>query len=203
MAKDASTENKIIDAARRVFLAKGMSGARMQEIADEAGINKALLHYYFRSKDKLFERIFNEVINRIAEGLRDIFEKDMDLFERLDHIVEVYIDTIIANQYIPLFVINEINNNPGRFSDLLQEHVLQHFIELFDQIQSAANEGIIRSVHPIHLLMNVLGMIVFPFAINPLLSHMADKAHLPFVEGFLEERRDEVKKFIRAALKPN
>jgi len=89
--KDATTEEKIVEAARTIFIKKGLSGARMQEIADEAGINKAMLHYYFRSKDMLFEMIFRQSAQKLFAKLNIIFDSDMSLFEKIEKFVGDYI----------------------------------------------------------------------------------------------------------------
>ncbi|MGD2035123.1 MAG: helix-turn-helix domain-containing protein, partial [Bacteroidales bacterium] len=119
MVKDANTEKRIYEAARKVFLKKGLAGARMQEIADEAGINKALLHYYFRNKEKLFGGIFNEIVMELSVRLKGIFEMDMDVLGKFKAFVNIYVDVLLKNRYLPLFVLNEINDNPDRFSKIV------------------------------------------------------------------------------------
>ena len=115
-----STEGKILDAAKKVFTKKGMYGARMQEIADEAGINKALLHYYFRSKDKLFDAIFHEAFHDFVPRAFKSFKSEMPFEDKLSLFVSNYIDIIIENPYLPLFIINEINQKPERLGQLMQ-----------------------------------------------------------------------------------
>src|SRR5436309_11093265 len=100
--KDQSAEEKIIAAARKVFLSKGMDGARMQDIADEAGINKALLHYYFRSKDKLFEHIFMEVVAAFLPRIFAILESEATLFEKIEQFCSEYIGQEIKTPYVPI-----------------------------------------------------------------------------------------------------
>ena len=202
MVKDSNTENRIIEAARIVFLKKGMTGARMQEIADEAGINKALLHYYFRSKDKLFEHILNEVIRRIAGGLKQMFTKEMTVIERLDSLVDIYVSVLNENRYLPLFVLTEINQNPDRFVRILKEHVVGNMGDFIVQVQQEAEQGLIRPVHPFHLLLSVLGMIIFPIAVYPLMSKISDGAMDHLIKNLLEERREFVKDFVKIAITP-
>jgi TetR/AcrR family transcriptional regulator len=202
MVKDYSTELRILDAARQVFLEKGMAGSRMQEIADEAGINKALLHYYFRSKEKLFNRIFGEVVEKISQGLQLIFRKDMSVIDRLKAIVDVYIDVLFENRYLPLFVLNELNHNPEKFSDLFEQHIVVHMQKFIREIQHEVDTGKINPVHPIHLLLNVLGLIIFPFATIPVLSRIAVEDIRPLLNSLLQERKQVVKQFIEDALTP-
>lgn len=109
---DASTEQRILSAAKKVFISKGMAGARMQDIADAAGINKALLHYYFRSKEKLFEMIFKEVVKEFLPKINLIFESDKNLFEKIDMFCTEYIEQIRKTPYLPVFILNEINQQP-------------------------------------------------------------------------------------------
>lgn len=113
--RDQSTEEKILLAARKVFLNKGMDGARMQDIADEAGINKALLHYYFRSKDKLFEHIFLEVASSMLPRIFTIFQSDDPLFVKIEKFCETYISQEIKTPYVPIFILNEVNRQPQAF----------------------------------------------------------------------------------------
>src|ERR1700730_16933908 len=110
--KDENTEERILTAAKKVFLKEGMAGARMQDIADEAGINKAMLHYYFRSKDKLFEKIFSELSRSFFPKLIMIFESDEGLFTKIQMFVTEYIDQMKQTPYLPIFVLNEVNRQP-------------------------------------------------------------------------------------------
>ena len=98
MVKEESTEQKILDAARTIFMRKGLNGARMQEIADEAGINKALLHYYFRSKDKLFYAIFKEAFNILIPYVSAVFNSDESIEIKLTRLAEKYIDILEINR---------------------------------------------------------------------------------------------------------
>ena len=115
MKKDLTTEERILTAARQVFLSRGMDGARMQDIADEAGINKALLHYYFRSKDQLFERIFLEVANAFLPKVFAILDSDLTLFEKIERFCKEYISQVMTTPYVPIFILNEINRQPQEF----------------------------------------------------------------------------------------
>jgi TetR/AcrR family transcriptional regulator len=206
MVKDSNTEQRIFDAARRVFMQKGLAGARMQEIADEAGINKALLHYYFRNKEKLFEGIFNEVILRISSGLASTFEKEMDVMGRIRSLVDIYIDVLSENRYLPLFVLNEMNHTPEKFAQLFARHVVIHMKKFIIQIQDEALRGLIRPIHPVHLLLNTLGLIIFPFAAFPVMIKIMENVNFEGgfpelnIDDFLKERKQIVYEFIENAL---
>ena len=99
--KHQGTEEKILSAARKIFTTKGMAGARMQDIANEAGINKALLHYYYRDKEKLFETIFLEEAQKFFPKINAIFQSDDPLFLKIEKFVDEYIDEMLENPYLP------------------------------------------------------------------------------------------------------
>ena len=113
--KDGSAEEKILAAAQKVFMTKGMAGARMQDIANEAGINKALLHYYFTDKDKLFEVVFLAEAQKFFPKINAIFNSDIPLFGKIENFVTEYIDEMQENPFLPWFVMNEINRDPDHF----------------------------------------------------------------------------------------
>lgn len=202
MVKDISTEQRILEAARRVFMKKGMAGARMQEIADEAGINKALLHYYFRSKDKLFEHILMEVVGRIATSLKSMMELDIPIIQRLCFFVEIYVDVLMENRYLPLFVLTEINQNPERFASMIREHIVVNMQDFIVQLEDEIEQGKINPVHPLHLVSSVLGMIIFPFAAFPLIEEAMGDNFAPLARNFLNQRKEVVKEFVINALTP-
>ena len=202
MVKDGNTEERIVEAARRVFMRKGMAGARMQEIADEAGINKSLLHYYFRSKDKLYDHILTELMDRISSGIAEMFKQEMTVKERLMAFVDVYIDALLENRSLPLFILNEINHNPDRFASLIRDKIASRLGTYIQQMLQESQEGMIRPIHPLHLILNVLGMIIFPFAAYPLLEKVMGEELEGILDGFLEERKAVVKEFIDNAITP-
>jgi TetR/AcrR family transcriptional regulator len=202
MVKDRNTEKVIFDAARRVFLSKGMAAARMQEIADEAGINKALLHYYFRNKEKLFEGIFNEVFIQLGSGIKALLESEMSVMERLKMLVDLYVDTLLQNRYLPLFVLNEMNVRPEKFSELINKSIAIHLAGFLQQVVEEGEKGNIRKIDPRHLLLNVLGMIIFPFAAYPLLKSVFLHQVETDFDDFLVSRKTAIYEFIENALNP-
>src|ERR1039457_636211 len=123
--QEKSTEEIIFEAAQTVFVQKGFDGARMQEIAETAGINKALLHYYYRTKEKLFNAIFERVISHFIPKVLDFIESDKTVLEKIEFFVHTYIDVILSNPFIPHFVINEINRNPAHIAEMLGKHIIK------------------------------------------------------------------------------
>src|SRR5688500_2681386 len=163
MKKDETTEERILSAGKKVFLKKGMDGARMQVIADEAGINKALLHYYFRSKEKLFETIFMQVAAEFLPRIGRILEADVSIFEKIEMFCHEYIDQIIQTPYVPIFVLNEINRQPKAF---LQKVIMGRSLPIpafLKQVESEIKAGIIKPIQPTEILLNTVSLCLFPF----------------------------------------
>jgi len=199
--KDKGAEEKILAAARKVFTTKGMAGARMQDIADEAGINKALLHYYFRDKDKLFETIFMAEAQKFFPKINAIFQSDDPLFEKIEKFVNEYIDEMQENPYLPWFVLNEMNRDPDRFmAKLLGNENKPKPAKFLEQIENEIKKGTIRKTHPLHLLMNLLSMTIFPFVARPMITRNLHLSETQFRKT-MEERRKEIPKFIIDSIK--
>ena len=109
---EINTEELIFESAIKIFHSKGLAGARMQEIADEAGINKAMLHYYFRSKQSLFEAVFKKAFMQLAPQIHQVLNSDDTLFEKIQNFADKYISFVMENRFLPTFIIQELNNNP-------------------------------------------------------------------------------------------
>jgi TetR/AcrR family transcriptional regulator len=194
--KDEGAEERILAAARKIFTTKGMAGARMQDIADEAGINKAMLHYYFRDKDKLFEVIFLAEAQKFFPKINGIFNSDAPLFEKIKNFVNEYIDEMQENPYLPWFVMNEMNRDPDQFMyKIWGEKNLPKPEKFLQQIEKEVKKGTIKRIHPLHLLMNLLSMTIFPFIAKPMLMRNNHLDELQF-RAAMEERRKEIPKFI-------
>ncbi|MBS1654989.1 MAG: TetR/AcrR family transcriptional regulator [Bacteroidetes bacterium] len=199
--KDQTTEEKILEAAKKVFVQQGMAGARMQDIADEAGINKALLHYYFRSKEQLFEVIFKEAAARLFPTINQIFTSDASLFEKIENFCEEYISVIIENPYLPLFVLNEINRDPRFFfSKVWTGKTRPQPEKLIEQIEKEIKKGAIKRISPLQLLMNLISMAVFPFVGKPMFMANLGLDELQF-RAVMEQRKKEIPKFIIDSIK--
>lgn len=195
MTKDLNTEEKILAAAKEVFMEKGMDGARMQDIADRAGINKALLHYYFRNKDKLFEVIFQDAMGRFMPKLADVMISDLDFFVKIEKMVSVYIDMLLQNPYLPQFVLNEINRQQGAFLDGLwgeRRPPINVFIAL---LENEMKKGTIKKMKPKQLVLNIVSMCVFPFAAKPMVQWILSLDEEEFFK-MMQQRKKEVATFI-------
>lgn len=183
-----TTEEKIFNAARVVFQKKGFAGARMQEIADEAGINKAMLHYCFKNKQLLFEAVFMNAFGQLAPQIKEIFNSDACVFDKIKNFTSSYISFVILNPFLPAFVIQEMNNNP--------EFVMQFFNnekrpnpELFlAQIETEIGAGILKPINPKQLLLDIFSMTVFPFSAQIMVKGMIHISDSEFNQ-MMEERK--------------
>ncbi|GJM33388.1 MAG: hypothetical protein DHS20C18_23890 [Saprospiraceae bacterium] len=200
MIVEPSTEQIIKEAAKKIFVRKGFAGARMQEIAEEAGINKALLHYYYRSKEKLFEGIFSEIFDHMIGQLKQSVTTDKPLIQKIEDFVDRYISTIEQNPYIPLFIVNEIAQNPDRFVEKIKsKQVFPELAGFFQQMLGEMERGNIREIPPLHLFLNILGLCAFPFIAKPMVKAVSGMDEDTW-EMLMKDRKKEVKTFIRRAL---
>jgi TetR/AcrR family transcriptional regulator len=198
--KHQNTEGKILAAAKKVFLKEGMAGARMQDIADEAGINKAMLHYYFRSKEKLFEKIFTELSQQFFPKLVRIFESNEPLFRKIELLVVEYIDQMQRTPYLPIFVLNEVNRQPEAFIRKMMGDQKPPVKKFVDDVGAEVKKGIIKPVNPFQLLLNIISLCVFPFVARPMFQAVTNIDRTMF-DKILEQRKGEVSKFIIDAIK--
>jgi AcrR family transcriptional regulator len=199
--QDKKTEEKILEAATSVFVEKGKAAARMQEIADEAGINKALLHYYYRSKDKLFESVFTIVVKQLlAPRVIKIMQSEDDIFELIRKFSDFYISALIKNPFIPLFVIEEINKNPNRMSAAVLKSGIP-INEVIGKFEKAMDDGIIRRMDPRQIIVNLISMCIFPFAARNMVVPIIFQNKKSDYQKFLTDRRKMVAEFIIQSIK--
>ena len=199
MDKTQNTEDKIVEAAKTVFIRKGMDGARMQEIATEAGINKALLHYYFRTKAKLFEKIFSLVFKDIFAVLQMAVLKELSFEQFLERFISEYIALLKRKPYIPQFVIHEINRNPERIVNEMKNTAFDKQ-QLFDMIEQAAADKLIRPIPPVHLITNILSLCLFPFVAKPIITGFALDGDKEKYKAYINERPEQVIAFVKNAI---
>jgi AcrR family transcriptional regulator len=207
--RDGETEQRILQAARVVFVRRGSAGARMQEIAEEAGVNQALLHYYFRSKDRLAQAVFRDVAGKMVPSLIAVFGSDSSIEQKVEQFVHLYIDVVRRSPFIPGYIVAELHFNPERLTALASEiagarpaSVMQSFLpRLGAQLEEQARIGAMRSIAPEHFLVNLVALSVFPFVARPVLRIVFGQDDAAF-SRFLDERRAELPDFILNALRP-
>lgn len=175
-ADPTETEARILEAAHRVFLRRGTAGARTQEIAEEAGVNKALLHYYFRSKGKLSEAVFLRAAGTLLPPLMQVLASDLPLREKLQRAVEIELGVLAENPYLPGYLIAEFQYEPDRLRALLNEMLPVEQVRaavlaaLQHQLDDEAEAGRLRPTCAEDLLVALMSQMVFPFAAAPMLE---------------------------------
>lgn len=194
-----STEERILKAAKKVFHRKGFEGARMQEIADEAGINKALLHYYFRSKENLFEAVFRDAFLQLTGYAKTVFLSDNPIKEKIHKFLGYYIAILNENSYIPWFILNAIYTRPGTMKAIFDNAELNP-PELMAHLQHQIKTEYGSEINPFHMWLNVLSLSIFPVIAKPLIREIFQLPEDAYKQ-ILEQRKTEVPQFIANALK--
>lgn len=173
----------------------------MQDIADEAGINKAMLHYYFRSKEKLFEVIFREAFDTLIPRVEGIFQRELHFFDKIRALAGVYIQMGMENPYIPLFVLNQLHTDASRFKKSFGTIARRIPLPQFrDEIEKAVKQGLIRSVEPHQLVMHIMSMCLFPFIARPMFQLVMQMTDDQFIK-MAEARMESVPEFIIQAIR--
>lgn len=197
---EEKTEDKIIRAAEEIFLRDGYGASRMQDIADKAGINKAMLHYYFRSKDKLFEYIFEKKVAIMFPEMEILMSGDKDFQELVEIFIEKYIRLLMENSYLPLFVMSTINS-PNR-TDFLEKLPVSFLKNLITAYYRDFSEGKIAEVNPIQFVFSLLGMCAFPFMAKPMIQKMTMADEEQFKQ-LMELRIKELQVYVKRIIVVN
>jgi len=192
-----SAEEKIIEAARILFTQKGFSAIKTRDIAKKAGINIALLNYYFRSKEKLFEIVsrknFGEFIQIISKIVN---EEKTDIWQKIELLVKNYIEMLSLNPDMPLFVLTQTKLDPHRMK-MRQKIIESYFMK---QVQLAIKSGEINPINPNQLIMNIMSLTIFPFAGRHIIQNNNGISPREF-DKCMQERKKMIPIWIKAILK--
>lgn len=199
MGKD--TEKTILETAKQHFVQYGFAATRMQDIADEAGINKAMLHYYFRSKEKLYLEIINRTLDEVVPKFISAMQSEGDIWHRIEHLVGTYVKALIENPHVPFFVTSELSQKRTVLIEAVKKRIsylpiVQGFV---GQVMAEMEAGRIRKMPIEHLMFNVVGMTVFPFLAKPIFVTVFTMEEEHFV-ALMEQRKTYIMQFLRAAL---
>lgn len=191
-----NTEGKILESAKEIFQTKGFAGAKMQEIADNAGINKGLLHYYFKSKERLFEYVFNIAAKHMLGKLNDILKEDIELFPKIEKLIGNYISFLSKNTTIPNFIFQEINKNPDFFQERTKTlSSLDGVIFFKNQIKKSVDKGEITDIDANQLIINIISISIFPFVAKPMIKGVLEISEVEF-EAIIEDRKKTAVEFV-------
>ena len=198
--KDISTEERIKAAARKVFHQKGFAGTRTRDIAEEAGINHAMLNYYFRSKEKLFEMVMMETMAQFFKGVNLMLnDENTSLDEKLDLIVSNYVDLLLKEPELPTFILNEVRPNPQAFVEQNPiKEALTHSV-LTRQYAEAVARGEITEPNLMQAILNVIGLVIFPFIAKPILTSIINIPEEQY-KALMLQRKTLIPQWIKAML---
>ena len=190
--KSTNTEQAILEAAEKVFVQKGYAEARTTEIAEAAGVNHALLHYYFRTKEALFEQIFQKKATQMFEFFANAFDSVLPFFEKLKFGIENQFDNLMQDPGLPFFIIREIIQNEER-KQMIHQRVTPMAFEMMGKvsglIQEEVDKGTIRPVNSLDLLLNIVSLNVFSFIALQVLFGPKENIQPSIFKQFLEERK--------------
>lgn len=202
---DRTTEDRILDAAMQEFMHKGYAGARTTAIAEAAGVTHAMLHYYFRTKDKLFDKIIESKIGTLRDiMLASLGNPSIPLFDKLKTAIENHHDFIAANPDLPRFMINEVLSRPERIPlviEQLKRHTPLVIESLQRQIDEYAEKGLCRKVAAGMLMLDIVSLNIFPFTARPMVNALLGGI-MEDSEAFVEARKKENVETIMRKLLP-
>lgn len=198
--KDISTEERIKVAARKVFHQKGFAGTRTRDIAEEAGINHAMLNYYFRSKEKLFGIVMMETMAQFFKGVNLMLnDESTSLDEKIDLIVSNYVDLLLKEPELPTFILNEVRPNPQAFVEQNPiKEALTHSV-LTRQYAEAVARGEITEPNLMQAILNVIGLVIFPFIAKPILTSIINIPEEQY-KALMLQRKTLIPQWIKAML---
>src|SRR6185436_18377274 len=208
-APDGDTEQRILDAAHAVFVRRGTAGTRMQEVAAEAGVNQALLHYYFRNKEQLAQAAFERAAKGFMPAVVGVIASGGDLEDKVRRIVDLELEHLARAPYLPGYIIGEVTHHPERAAQLIaavtglapQELGPRVLGALRRQIEQRVEAGKMRPIAPESFIVNLMALCIFPFAVRPMIQAMLGLDDRRFGQ-FITRRRRDLPAFFLGALRP-
>jgi TetR/AcrR family transcriptional regulator len=198
---EQNTEQKIKEAAKKVFLERGFDGAKLRHIAEESGTTMAMVNYYFRGKEQLFQSIFLETMGSFLGRVVSILNEEVPLEIKIWKVVDNYTDFLCANPHVPVFILSELQKNSSEIFEKLKVKDSIQSSSFVRQLQTEGEKGTIRKVKPLQLIISLMGSLVFPFMAKPVVLYIGGMDDAAY-KAFLEERKVIVFETIMAYLKP-
>src|SRR5882724_2853689 len=196
-AKDGDTEQRILDAAHAEFVRRGTAGARMQEIAAEAGVNQALLHYYFRNKEQLAQAAFERAARGFMPAVVQAIASDGELEDKVRRVIELELDHLARAPYLPGYIIGEVTHHPERAAQLIAAVTGLTPQELGPRVLGTVRRQIAARVKA---GVNLMALCIFPFAVRPMVQAMLGMDDRRFGQ-FITRRREDLPAFFLGALR--
>lgn len=190
---EQNTEITILEAAKKIFKQKGLDGATVQDIANEAGTTKSMVNYYFRSKEKLFGAVFQHEFQIFFGGLASFLNSDMSLYDKIVNIVELDTNKLSEFPELPVFIVNEVNRNPAIVFSVIETMPVENMLKaLTKQINAEARKGIVKKVKAEDLLINIQALTVFPFLAKPLMIKVFKLGEKEYQQKINERKKQVV-----------
>lgn len=183
-------EARIIEAAKRVFIRKGFVQTTMTDVANEAGIGRTALHYYFRTKEMLFDAVCGQLMGALFPNIKKVMDGEGTMLDKMPLIIKEYVAVLQLNMQFPVFIISEINRDPHHLYGVVLKNreLLQPILQLREQLTREMEEGIIRKMPLIDIITSFISMIIFPLLIrDPLTMIFLDGEEAKFKE-YIRER---------------
>jgi AcrR family transcriptional regulator len=194
-------QTKIMEEARKLFVKKGLKGTTVRDIAAESGVNVAMVNYYFRSKEKLFDTIFDEAFHILAEKIFGLADSNLPFFELIRQWIYSYYDTLLEYPDFPIFVLNELVANPRKLSRKFKDKNPYHlYMKLSERIKEEEAKGTIHLVSIPDFLLNVISLSIFPFAVRPIAIQFLNLSEDNYMK-LLDKHREYVADFVIKAIK--
>ena len=206
MEKKTATEEQILKVAEEMFLAKGFNATSTSEIARLVGCNQALVHYYYRTKEKLFAQIFIAKVNTMLKSFKNIANTELPFMDRIKSYISDYYDFLTKNRMLPFFVLNELLMNTERRKfirqNLMTNEAFRKIYYDFDaSVRKAVDEGVIRKIEPLDLLMTIVSMVVFVFMSLPVYCDLLSLSEEER-ETYLAHKKQEVTELLLNSFRP-
>ena len=195
-------EKDIIAASKKLFIEKGYKSTTMRDIATEANVNLAMMNYYFQSKDKLFDIIFEEAFLIMSTNIIKVLSSEKSVLDKLSEFAAVYMDGLIQNPMIPGFIMHEIYADPYRLiNKMLEKKEISNYLNSFYmQVSKEIDEGKIKPFHPLDIFINTIALCIFPFIAKPIIEKLPIQGQTNLYNQLLELRKETVGQFLINAL---
>ena len=198
---ETKNEQSILEAARKTFLIKGFDGTSTQEIAEEAGTTKSMVNYYFRSKERLFAKVFRQEFKNLFASIGEVLGAKMHLKAKIERIVALDLDHLISIPELPVFIMSELHRNPELLlKEVEQIPIKSMILNLEKDIIHEVNIGTIRYIAPIELMINIQSLTIYPILAKPMLIHKLGLSEKVFGR-MMEKRKIDIVEFIWNGIK--
>ncbi len=188
--KDCKTEQHLKNTAKKIFLTEGKMFATTQDIADAAGVNRTLLHYYFRSREALFNIVFTEALSNLRTRLHEVMGSAEEFYPKIEKFIDVFFDELTKTPYLETFIVLQLNQEPEKYNDYFTEITggAERTKKFLHEIQMQITQGNIRGLKPLHFFMNLFSLMAYPFVSKPIYLNMFHMNERSF-QQLLSERK--------------